>query len=94
MKESCLYNKVQMPLSKAFEAPWGVAPDHQSGLSSLLPCSLPSSCSKLFDLKKKKVYLFILRERDRETERIPSRPFTVSADPDGGLDPTTHEIVT
>ena len=50
------------------------------------------------------VYLFILRERDRkygrgrerqrERERIPSRLCAVSAEPDVGLDPTNHEVMT
>ena len=53
--------------------------------------------------------LFILRERvereqehgcqrrggaEREGERIPSRLLTVSAEPDTGLEPTNHEIMT
>ena len=51
--------------------------------------------------------LFILREREREREkermsrggeeregeRIPSRLQTVSAEPDMGLDPASHEIM-
>ena len=50
--------------------------------------------------------LFILREREREPvcmsrggaeregERIPRRPCTVNAEPDAGLKPTHHEIMT
>ena len=34
------------------------------------------------------------RGRERGTERILSRLCTVSADPDVGLDPRDHEIVT
>ena len=34
------------------------------------------------------------RERERERERIPSRFSTVSTEPDAGLGPTNHEIVT
>ena len=34
------------------------------------------------------------RERERERERIPSRLCTVRAEPDLGLDPTNHKIVT
>ena len=51
-------------------------------------------------------YLFILREikrectcagegqKERGRQRTPSRLCPVSADPDVGLDPTNHEIVT
>ena len=53
------------------------------------------------------MYLFILRERERENvcaqnqgrgrergkERLPSRLCTVSAEPDAGLELTNHEIV-
>ena len=51
-------------------------------------------------------YFFILREREgararsgegqrqRGRERIPSRLRAVRAEPDAGLDPTGHEIVT
>ena len=34
------------------------------------------------------------RERGRERERIPSRLCPVSTEPDGGLEPTNHEIMT
>ena len=34
------------------------------------------------------------RERERERERVPSRVYTVSAEPDAGLEPTNGEIVT
>ena len=51
------------------------------------------------------VYLFILRgrerehewggsEREREREKIPSRLFTVSTEPDAGHEPTNREIMT
>ena len=48
------------------------------------------------------MYLFILRERERESaggakregERIPSRLSVVSTEPDVGLDPTNQEIMT
>ena len=33
-------------------------------------------------------------ERERERERIPSRLSTVSTEPDVGLEPTNHEIMT
>ena len=47
-------------------------------------------------------YLLILREREgagegqreRRRERIPSRLYTVSAEPSMGLDPTNREIMT
>ena len=52
-------------------------------------------------MKKTFLSLFVyLREsklgkgRERERERIPSRPRTVSAEPDVGLEPTNREIVT
>ena len=52
-----------------------------------------------------KVYLFILRERtqvgggeererERREKRIPSRLHTVSAEPEAGLNPTNHQIMT
>ena len=34
------------------------------------------------------------RERERVRMRIPSRLCTVSTEPDEGLEPTNHEIVT
>ena len=50
------------------------------------------------------MYLFMLRERecmsreraekDRERERIPSRLHAVSTEPDAGLEPTNHKIMT
>ena len=42
------------------------------------------------------VYLFIGEEgqREMETERIPSRLHTVSAEPNTGLSPTNCEIMT
>ena len=33
-------------------------------------------------------------ERERERENIPSSPYTVSAEPDVGLELMNHEIVT
>ena len=49
------------------------------------------------------VYLFLESEREREREstsrgraekeRIPSKPCTVSAEPDAGLKPTNREIM-
>ena len=33
-------------------------------------------------------------QRERERERIPSRLCTVSTEPDAGLDPMGHEIMT
>ena len=43
-------------------------------------------------------YLFILRveegQRERERERIPSRPYSVSTETDLGLKPTKCEIMT
>ena len=49
------------------------------------------------------MYLFILREREREwggagrergRERVPSRLHAVSTEPDTGFQPTNREIVT
>ena len=34
------------------------------------------------------------RGRERETEKIPSRLPTVSTEPNAGLEPTNHEIMT
>ena len=34
------------------------------------------------------------REREGKRERIPSRPQAVSTEPDLGLEPTNHEIMT
>ena len=34
------------------------------------------------------------RSRERRRKRIPSRLRTVSAEPDAGLDPTDHELMT
>ena len=35
-----------------------------------------------------------MRDRERGTERIPSRLPTASAEPDAGFEPTNHEIMT
>ena len=51
-------------------------------------------------LYKLKNYLFILRERagewqrERGRERLPARLLTVSTEPDSGLEPTNHKILT
>ena len=39
-------------------------------------------------------FIYFERERERERERIPSRLHAVSAEPDTGLHPTNHEIMT
>ena len=48
------------------------------------------------------MFIYLLRERkstsrggaERGKKRIPSRPCPVSTEPDMGLDPTNHEIMT
>ena len=57
-------------------------------------------CFCLFLFFVLKFHLFILREREqaaegqREGERIPSRLYTISVEPDAGLDLMNHEIMT
>ena len=49
-----------------------------------------------FERERAREHACVSREgqRERERDRIPSRLCAVSAEPDMGLDPTNHEIMT